>query len=106
MLAGQWGSANSQPTSASIASSGNSPSQWQPSRSLPVGLCPHLCGPRLSTAPRERRKRMATGNVVIVGGTQGLGRELAQSYADGGRDVVVTGRDLARAEAAANEIGG
>jgi NAD(P)-dependent dehydrogenase (short-subunit alcohol dehydrogenase family) len=49
---------------------------------------------------------MAAGNVVIVGGTQGLGRELAQSYADSGRDVVVTGRDQARAEAAANEIGG
>jgi NAD(P)-dependent dehydrogenase (short-subunit alcohol dehydrogenase family) len=49
---------------------------------------------------------MATGNVVIVGGTQGLGRELAQSYADGGRDVIVTGRDQARAEAAAREIGG
>lgn len=49
---------------------------------------------------------MAAGNVVIVGGTQGLGRELAQSYADGGRDVVVTGRDTARAEAAASEIGG
>ena len=49
---------------------------------------------------------MATGNVVIVGGTQGLGRELAQSYADGGRDVVVTGRDQARAEAAASEMGG
>ena len=49
---------------------------------------------------------MAAGNVVIVGGTQGLGRELAQSYADGGRDVVVTGRDQARAEAAASEIGG
>lgn len=49
---------------------------------------------------------MATGNVVIVGGTQGLGRELAQSYADEGRDVVVTGRDLARALTAANEIGG
>jgi NAD(P)-dependent dehydrogenase (short-subunit alcohol dehydrogenase family) len=46
------------------------------------------------------------GNVVIVGGTQGLGRELAQSYADEGRDVVVTGRDPARAEAAASEIGG
>ena len=46
------------------------------------------------------------GDVVIVGGTQGLGRELAQSYADDGRDVVVTGRDQARAEAAANEIGG
>jgi NAD(P)-dependent dehydrogenase (short-subunit alcohol dehydrogenase family) len=46
------------------------------------------------------------GNVVIVGGTQGLGRELAQSYADEGREVVVTGRDQARAETAANEIGG
>jgi NAD(P)-dependent dehydrogenase (short-subunit alcohol dehydrogenase family) len=49
---------------------------------------------------------MATGKVVIVGGTQGLGRELAQSYADDGRDVIVTGRDQARAEAAASEIGG
>lgn len=49
---------------------------------------------------------MATGNVVIVGGTQGLGRELAQSYADDGRDVVVTGRDQARAETAAEEVGG
>ena len=49
---------------------------------------------------------MAAGNVVIVGGTQGLGRELAQSYADDDRDVVVTGRDAARAEAAASEIGG
>jgi NAD(P)-dependent dehydrogenase (short-subunit alcohol dehydrogenase family) len=49
---------------------------------------------------------MATGTVVIVGGTQGQGRQLAQSYADDGRDVVVTGRDQARAEAAASEIGG
>ena len=45
-------------------------------------------------------------HVVVVGGTQGLGRELAQSYADDGRDVVVTGRDQSRADAAANEIGG
>jgi NAD(P)-dependent dehydrogenase (short-subunit alcohol dehydrogenase family) len=49
---------------------------------------------------------MATGNVVIVGGTQGQGRELAQSYADAGRDVVVTGRDQSRARTAASEIGG
>jgi NAD(P)-dependent dehydrogenase (short-subunit alcohol dehydrogenase family) len=48
---------------------------------------------------------MAAGKVVIVGGTQGIGRELAQSYADSGRDVLVTGRDPARAEAAAREIG-
>ena len=49
---------------------------------------------------------MAQGSVVIVGGTKGQGRELAQSYADDGRDVVVTGRDQSRAEAAAKEIGG
>jgi NAD(P)-dependent dehydrogenase (short-subunit alcohol dehydrogenase family) len=49
---------------------------------------------------------MAGGTVLIVGGTQGLGRELAQAYADDGRAVVVTGRDQARADAAAAEIGG
>ena len=49
---------------------------------------------------------MANGSVVVVGGTQGLGRELAQSYADEGREVIVTGRDQARAEAAAEEVGG
>ena len=49
---------------------------------------------------------MGTGTVVVVGGTQGLGRELAQSYADEGRDVVVTGRDQTRADTAAGEIGG
>jgi NAD(P)-dependent dehydrogenase (short-subunit alcohol dehydrogenase family) len=49
---------------------------------------------------------MSSGSVVVVGGTQGLGRELAQSYADEGRDVVVTGRDAARADNAAKELGG
>ena len=49
---------------------------------------------------------MANGSVVVVGGTQGLGRELAQAYADEGREVVVTGRDQGRAEEAAKEIGG
>lgn len=44
--------------------------------------------------------------VVVVGGTRGLGRELAQYYADRGRDVVITGRDAAGAEACAAEIGG
>jgi NAD(P)-dependent dehydrogenase (short-subunit alcohol dehydrogenase family) len=48
---------------------------------------------------------MASGTVVIVGGTQGLGRELAHAYAGDSRDVVVTGREQARAETAASEIG-
>jgi NAD(P)-dependent dehydrogenase (short-subunit alcohol dehydrogenase family) len=46
------------------------------------------------------------GAVVVVGGTRGLGRELAQFYADRGRSVVITGRDAAGAEACAAEIGG
>ena len=49
---------------------------------------------------------MANGSVVVVGGTAGLGRELAQAYADEGREVVVTGREQGRAETAASEIGG
>ncbi len=49
---------------------------------------------------------MASKSVVVVGGTRGLGREVAQFYADQGRDVVITGRDAAAAEACAAEIGG
>jgi NAD(P)-dependent dehydrogenase (short-subunit alcohol dehydrogenase family) len=49
---------------------------------------------------------MASGCVVVVGGTGGLGREVARSYAADGREVVVTGRTRASAEAAAEEIGG
>jgi NAD(P)-dependent dehydrogenase (short-subunit alcohol dehydrogenase family) len=49
---------------------------------------------------------MPSRSVVIVGGTRGLGRELAQFYAGRGGEVVVTGRDAAAAEACAAEIGG
>ena len=49
---------------------------------------------------------MADGSVVVVGGTRGLGRELAQFYADQGRDVVISGRDAAGAGSCAAEIGG
>jgi NAD(P)-dependent dehydrogenase (short-subunit alcohol dehydrogenase family) len=49
---------------------------------------------------------MANGTVVVVGGTKGLGRELAQHYADAGRDVVITGRDQAATDACAAELGG
>ena len=49
---------------------------------------------------------MSSRSVVVVGGTRGLGRELAQFYADRGREVVITGRDAGSAQAVAAEIGG
>lgn len=49
---------------------------------------------------------MAGKAVVIVGGTSGLGRRLAEEFARAGDAVVITGRDAARTEAAAAEIEG
>lgn len=46
------------------------------------------------------------GSVVVVGGTAGLGRDLAEHYARQGRRVVITGRNQERAAKAAAEIGG
>ncbi len=43
--------------------------------------------------------------VVIVGGTAGICRRLAERYAAAGRQVVITGRDLARTSGVAVEIG-
>jgi NAD(P)-dependent dehydrogenase (short-subunit alcohol dehydrogenase family) len=44
--------------------------------------------------------------LLVAGGTSGLGREIAQHYADQGWSVVVTGRAADRATAVASEIGG
>jgi NAD(P)-dependent dehydrogenase (short-subunit alcohol dehydrogenase family) len=43
--------------------------------------------------------------VVVVGGTQGLGWDLARHYVAAGRRVVITGRDADRAAAVAAELG-
>jgi NAD(P)-dependent dehydrogenase (short-subunit alcohol dehydrogenase family) len=48
---------------------------------------------------------MAEASVVIVGGTGGIGREIARHYADQGLSVVITGRDADRAAKIAAEIG-
>jgi NAD(P)-dependent dehydrogenase (short-subunit alcohol dehydrogenase family) len=47
-----------------------------------------------------------TGCVVVVGGTSGLGHEIARHYAGRGRDVVLTGRDPDHAVKIATEVGG
>jgi NAD(P)-dependent dehydrogenase (short-subunit alcohol dehydrogenase family) len=49
---------------------------------------------------------MGNGSVVVVGGTKGLGLELARYYAAQGRKVVVTGRDHAATGVCAEQVGG
>jgi NAD(P)-dependent dehydrogenase (short-subunit alcohol dehydrogenase family) len=48
---------------------------------------------------------MADGIVLIVGGTEGIGRQLASHYLERGREVVITGRDTAKCEAIASDLG-
>ncbi len=49
---------------------------------------------------------MSDSSVLVVGGTSGLGLEVARHYAAAGRKVVITGRDAGRAAVAAKEVGG
>jgi len=46
------------------------------------------------------------GAVVVVGGTRGIGKELARAYAQTGRETILTGRTAPFAEKVAAEIGG
>lgn len=46
------------------------------------------------------------GAVVVIGGTSGIGEQIAKHYADAGRRVYVSGRDQGRADEAAGRIGG
>ena len=46
------------------------------------------------------------GAVVVIGGTSGLGKEVARYFAKKGREVVISGRDGQRAAIAADEVGG
>jgi NAD(P)-dependent dehydrogenase (short-subunit alcohol dehydrogenase family) len=46
------------------------------------------------------------GSVVVIGGSSGLGRAVAEHYAGAGREVVISCRDPDRGAAIAAEIGG
>jgi NAD(P)-dependent dehydrogenase (short-subunit alcohol dehydrogenase family) len=47
-----------------------------------------------------------SGAVVVIGGTAGICRRLAERYAAEGREVVLSGRDAARAQGVAAEVRG
>src|SRR5688572_16333257 len=47
----------------------------------------------------------SVGSVVVIGGTAGLGLEVARHYAAAGREVILTGRDPSRAAKVASEVG-
>ncbi|MPZ26569.1 MAG: SDR family oxidoreductase [Micromonosporaceae bacterium] len=49
---------------------------------------------------------MSAGAVVVIGGTGGLGREIARHYLAAGREVVISSRDPDRAGTVAGELGG
>lgn len=48
---------------------------------------------------------MSKRRILVIGGTTGIGREIALSHFEKGHDVTITGRDLARTTAVAAEIG-
>jgi NAD(P)-dependent dehydrogenase (short-subunit alcohol dehydrogenase family) len=48
----------------------------------------------------------ADGCVVVIGGNRGMGHEIARHYADAGATVVLSATEAARAQAAADELGG
>jgi NAD(P)-dependent dehydrogenase (short-subunit alcohol dehydrogenase family) len=54
----------------------------------------------------EEESPAGRGRLVVIGGTSGIGRELAQRAADRGESVILSGRDPARAADVAKEIGG
>ena len=56
--------------------------------------------------PGKQGDTAAMSSLVIVGGTSGLGLEIARHYADAGHRVTLTGRDADRAAAAAKDVGG
>jgi len=49
---------------------------------------------------------MAKGTVVIAGATNEIGKSIARHYVENGNRVVVSSREMARAEALAKELGG
>jgi gluconate 5-dehydrogenase len=60
----------------------------------------------VASTPADRAEtQLSPIRVVVTGATSGLGAAMATALAEAGARVMVTGRDQARAEATANELG-
>ena len=53
----------------------------------------------------SNKRVIVAADVVVIGGTSGLGRALAAAYTSRGARVTITGRDETRAAAVASELG-
>src|SRR3954452_20753315 len=71
------------------------------SRHTPVGSE----APSMSSATTHHESGLNGIRVLVTGATSGLGAAMAAALAEAGARVAVTGRDQARAEAAAKELG-
>jgi NAD(P)-dependent dehydrogenase (short-subunit alcohol dehydrogenase family) len=58
-----------------------------------------------TVTPTQRQPELAGQTVVVIGGSAGIGLETARRARTEGADVVLTGRDPARLQRAAAEIG-
>src|SRR4051812_48360035 len=56
-------------------------------------------------APARRAPALLGQTVVVIGGSAGIGLETARRARAEGADVILTGRDPERLEAAAREVG-
>lgn len=56
--------------------------------------------------PTDKDKILAGKNAIIVGGTGGIGLAIADSLRNSGCNVIITGRNQEKAEAAAKKMGG
>src|SRR4051812_15793113 len=55
--------------------------------------------------PHEGDMRLKNKTALITGGNSGIGLATARRFVEEGARVVITGRDQARLDAAANELG-
>ena len=83
------------------------PVRWVETQSPQMPPGTPIASPATGTTspPHWRTPTMSERTIVVVGGTSGIGRELAASLVARGDRVILTGRDAGRAASVAAELG-